>query len=402
MKQTYLVLAFLLAGAAFASAQSDPPDPFETARIRMGPLALNPSIVLANLGVDTNVFNTWTDPEEDITFTITPQADAWLRMGRARLKVHGSVGIVYFRDFVNERAANTDDSVGLEVPFTHLRPWVSFRYMDTRDRGGYEIDARVRHMQTMPSAGIDIPVSAKTTFGLSVASARFQYASDAMYLGNSLNEAFNRRADTARASFRYRFTPLTTAVVYVDRERDTFTYSTDRNADSFTVMPGLEFGSFAVLNGRAHVGYKATDLRTPDMPDFSGLVADMDLAYTLLGVTRFEVRATRNIEYSFEQREPYYLLTDIVGSVTQHLFGSWDVVARGGRQNLEYRQMTGGAGSMPAHTDRDVMYGAGVLYRLGRDVRIGFDVNQYRRRSIYEVREYRGLRYGFSVIYGQQ
>ena len=41
--------------AARARAQDAPPDPSQAARVRLGPLALSPTIALTNAGVDDNV-----------------------------------------------------------------------------------------------------------------------------------------------------------------------------------------------------------------------------------------------------------------------------------------------------------------------------------------------------------
>jgi len=37
---------------------------------------------------------------------------------------------------------------------------------------------------------------------------------------------------------------------------------------------------------------------------------------------------------------------------------------------------------------------------LGRDLRVGFNVDDQRRQSDLNLREYNGLRYGFAVSYG--
>jgi len=368
--------------------------------MRIGPLALTPSIALTDVGIDSNVFNTWDNPQSDFTMTLKPQGDAWFRMGRARFTTHASLGLVYFHQFHQERSANTDDSVRLDLPFTHVRPWASLSYLSTRDRPGFEIDARARRTETRPAIGVDLPLAAKTTFTVAVRRNRIRYASDAVFLGTYLRETFDRRVDSVTASLRYRLTPLTTAVVYVDRERQRFTFSPGRDSNSVEVMPGLEFGTFALLSGRAHVGYRTMNMIAAEIPDYRGVVADVDLAYTLLGMTRFAVQAERDIQYSFEIQQPYYVLTGVSGSLSQHLFGSWDIVARGGRQRLAYQQVAAFAQSTAGRTDTVNSYGAGIGYRLGRDVRLGFDVNQYRRHSVYSQRDYKALRIGTSVTYG--
>jgi hypothetical protein len=51
-------------------------------------------------------------------------------------------------------------------------------------------------------------------------------------------------------------------------------------------------------------------------------------------------------------------------------------------------------------TDVVHSYGGGVGYHFGRDVRIGFNVDQYNRTSDIAARKYDDLRYGTAVTYG--
>ena len=75
-------------------------------------------------------------------------------------------------------------------------------------------------------------------------------------------------------------------------------------------------------------------------------------------------------------------------------------VARAGVQQLEYRQRAGIAAVLPNRVDNVHAYGGGVGYRLGRDLRIGFNVDRQRRDSDVVLRQYNGLRYGVAVTYG--
>jgi hypothetical protein len=41
-----------------------------------------------------------------------------------------------------------------------------------------------------------------------------------------------------------------------------------------------------------------------------------------------------------------------------------------------------------------------VGYRIGNDLRIGFNIDRQQRKSDVPLRPYEGLRYGFAVTYG--
>src|SRR5437773_4260656 len=107
MRRLFLVSALLVV-ASSAFAQQDIPDPAAEAKIRLGPLALTPTLSLVNAGIDTNVFNepTFAGPKRDFTVTFEPKTDWWLRMGPTWFLGNVSQGFVYYDKYVNERSVN--------------------------------------------------------------------------------------------------------------------------------------------------------------------------------------------------------------------------------------------------------------------------------------------------------
>ena len=80
----------------------------------------------------------------------------------------------------------------------------------------------------------------------------------------------------------------------------------------------------------------------------------------------------------------------VTGSISQQIFGPVDVVGRIGAQRLEYRVRTD-APVDPNRVDHVTTYGGGVGYHMGSDLRVGFNVDQYRRRSEIESNEVQRL-----------
>ena len=62
-------------------ARSDP----KRAIIRFGPVGINPSLAMRDVGVDNNVFHDDVDPKSDFTFTVTPRADVLFSPRRLHL-----------------------------------------------------------------------------------------------------------------------------------------------------------------------------------------------------------------------------------------------------------------------------------------------------------------------------
>ena len=155
----FVLMFVLLAGPAAAQqvpTASD--DPVANAPIRLGALAFDPRIALTSLGVDTNVFNSATDPQSDFTFGLKPGTDMYLRTGRGLLTVAGNLEYVYFNEFEAERSVNSDVLGRYELRFNRFRPYGSASWLDTRERPGYEIDARARHYEAEYHAGGDLRV----------------------------------------------------------------------------------------------------------------------------------------------------------------------------------------------------------------------------------------------------
>jgi hypothetical protein len=219
--------------------------------------------------------------------------------------------------------------------------------------------------------------------------------------GVGLAEALNRRTGTGQLSFRVALTPLTTLVLRSEYIEEQFSESPFRDTDSIRGMGGFELRPFALISGKALVGYRSMTSVTGELPDFGGFVADVDVKYVWREMTQFNVNVSRDVEPSFEDARPYYVLTSGFLTLTQMLAVRWDVVGRIGRDTFNYREREGVDLIIP-RGERDYVetMGTGIGYRMAPDVRVGFDVNYNRRRTTTATRPYEGFKFGGSVTYG--
>jgi len=188
--------------------------------------------------------------------------------------------------------------------------------------------------------------------------------------------------------------------VLAEREQDRFEFSPVRDSDSTQVTGGVELDPFALIAGKASIGYQNFTPLDPTVPAYRGVVGAGGLTYVLLGATKVALDASRQVQYSYELANPYYLQTGASGSLSQHIFGPVDVVGRLGVQRLQYRSRSSQQPAGLGPTDYIYSYGGGAGYRFGRDGRIGFNLDRQRRTSGSAGREYKSLRYGTSVTYG--
>jgi hypothetical protein len=133
------------------------------------------------------------------------------------------------------------------------------------------------------------------------------------------------------------------------------------------------------------------------VPDYQGVVAQVGASYSVRA-TKFDGVVQRDLEYSFTNFHPYYVLTNVGLTVTQRITDKWDLVGRGSAQRLAYVSMEGLPDVPPDHLSQ---YGGGTGYHVGRVMRVGFDVNYVQRHSDLDpLRHYEGLRAGASLSYG--
>ena len=402
MKNTLAIVCLCaLVVPSRASAQSRGEPDISKARVRIGRLFMNPSISLTNLGWDTNIFNEPDQvvPKRDFTLTVTPQTDLWLRMGRSWLIGTVKEDLVWYKDFASERSANNTAGIGLLLPLNRLRFNGGTSFLRTRERPGFEIDARSQRSELAYDGGVEIRARPKTFIGVRADRKITSFDSTATFEGVSLRQALNRTVTTEAVTVRQQVTPLTAITLDVGRGQDRFEFSPLRDSDSTSAAVGVKLDGFAIIKGSASFGYRDFQPVSPAVPAYTGTTANADLSYVGFGTMRIGVQAVRDVQYSFEINEPYYLLTGVSASVTQRISRPLDIVGRIGTQQLSYRERLGAAAAAAERVDHVRSYGAGFGYHVG-DVRIGFNVDQQKRSSPVLDRDYHGLRFGTSVTYG--
>lgn len=387
-----------------ALAQVTPPTPLvdgQEPRIQLRGFSATPTLSLTNIGVDTNVFNTPANPQSDFTMTLSPGVDVWLRLGRARLTARGRSDLVYFRRYASERSLDGGVGARLEVPFNRVMPWVEGGSFSGRQRAGYEVDLRSRRTQRRVAMGVAYRAGSKTTLGAEVRRMTSRWDGDAVFFGNSLNDALARRTDEVAVTYRQNLTVLTTFVAEASAATDRFQFATERDTDSVRAIVGFDLNQRALIDGSGRIGFRKFDGVGRGYESFQGLVASADLGYVLRGVTRFGVQVDRDAAFSFFRDYPYFLQTGVTVSVTQRVTNRWDVQGRMGHQNLAYRTLIGSITAVDNRVDQVDTIGSGVGYRLNSDLRLGVDVDKFRRRSQFQARDYERFRIGASVTYAR-
>jgi putative beta-barrel porin BBP2 len=396
-----LTLYSHVASAQPQQSAIEEPDP-TTVRIRMGPLWIAPTLAMTNIGVDSNVFNEPDElnPKSDFTFTLTPAADLWLHAGPTWVKGRIVEEVNWYQTYEGQRNANTGYTIGWHVPLARIGFKLDSGRRIAHDRPGYEIDTRVKRTESQYDALVEARSMSKTFVGVTAQRLSVDYDESAFYRATSLRIELNRVTTGFGLSLRHQLTPLTSISVTAGRTQDRFEFSSLRDSTSTNVTGHVAFDRFALIRGTASVGYTDFQPDSPGLEGFTGVTAAANLSYTLREATRFTFDLGRDVQYSYDVNQPYYLQTRVGGSVEQQIFGPLDVVVRGFTANLAYRSRDRADLTLTDRVDDVTSYGAGIGYHLGRDTRLGFNVDQISRTSDVLFRRYSNLTFGGSVTYG--
>lgn len=399
MDRLFSVVAFALvlgASATAARAQGTAP-PVESMPLRIGPLGLAPSVAITDIGVDDNVFNDADNPQRDFTATITPRLEARLRMRRVVLGYISNADLVYFQKFKSERSANSSTDLQFEADLGHLQPYASATWLATKQRLSSELDWRAPRTQRTFVAGTRLLVASRTALLFNARRQENDFEDGVTFRGVELARTLDSTVESAEAGIRMTLTPLTTFTLAASVQRDRFSRSPERDADTVRILPSLQFDPSSLLRGSLAIGYRRFTPRSEALPPYSGLVVQGTLGYTLLGRTRFDVDVQRDVQYSYEDLEPYYLTQGGRLTLTHQLVGMLDVQAVGGRQTLSYRT-AGEAGE--SRQDRVETLGAGLGYRIRERTRLAVNWEATRRQSDLDDRQYKKRRVYASLTFG--
>ena len=378
-------------------AQAPPVLP-ETRVMQAGPASLYPVIALRDVGTDSNVYNDGVSPKEDFTYTFTSRLHAVVPIGGTRFVGTGAGDFIYYRTYSDQSTLNGSFNGRYDVVEARIRPFVSTTVATYSERQGLEIDARARQTQTMLMFGSDFELTAITSLTTWVRREKIAWDHGEFYNGVSLAHQLNSTSDFFAAGARFRFTPFTTMTAVAEIRRDRFENSPERDSDSLRIAPSVEFDNGAALTGHAQGGYRSFRPLNSEVEGYDGVVASAGLRYALFDVTRVYLDGGRDVRYSYDPLQPYYLETGLRVRVVQRITGPFEGVGIFERWQLQHQRL--GGQSFDGRQENTTTIGGGVGFRMSREMEVTFTIDQTERTSSDPARAYERRRVLASIRYG--
>src|SRR5262249_30221630 len=150
----------------------------------------------------------------------------------------------------------------------------------------------------------------------------------------------------------------------IGHSEDRFENDHLRDSDSNQISGGLKFDQLALVKGGLQFGWRDFKPVNATVPGFTGFTTAVDLSYVFLSTTRFAFTTTRDVQYSYDVNQPYYVQTGFTVSATQQVFGPLDLQGRAGAARLAYRSRTNVSVADPNRVDHTRTYGVGVGYHI--------------------------------------
>jgi hypothetical protein len=389
----------LLGVPAVAAAQPPPEAPADQRpTYTVGPVAVRPRLLFNNIGVDDNVFNERENPKSDWTFSAQPDVEFSLRPGRARLVWLSGAEFVYYRRYETERSINRSQSLSAEYDLNVLRPFVTYTTAHTSARPNAEIDLRARRHPRAYSVGSMVKLASRFSGTLLLRKTREEYDGGVGFREQELAETLNHRGTIYEGSVAFQATPITSLSVVMSHERLRFDHAPLRDSRSIRIAPTVTFTPFGLLNGTASVGVRKFEGESAALPGYTGVVMNGTLSSVLLDRFRLDTRFTRDVQYSYEESLPFYVLSGGRATLAAQMTDRFDLRVTAGHDRMNYRAF---AGESDPGADTMNLYGGGIGFYLGDRTQLVLQTEFTERSSGRDrAREFRNRRIFATMTWG--
>ena len=375
----------------------------QTAAWHFGPFRIQPSLVISNAGVDSNVLYSPTDPIKDFTITAGPAATLYIPIHRKFvLSLYGSPQYVWYSKTDRERTWNYYFNGAAQLSLKNVFFSLEGTFSDARERWNTEVDIRPRRKEKGYGGSVLVKTSRKTSFSLGYRTVKYDYESVEYAGGFNVRERLNRQESYANFSLFYQAS--TERRFFLDFEYGLYEFEFAPQAAigdsrSGAAYAGLEFSRLGRrVRGRIRVGYKKYDVRAVEGLDYKGVVGDSQLSVRL--AKPFVIRGSyvRDVRFSLWYANPYYIESrpGVGVSLYPLRFLRLDYDYSIGRNRYS---VAGGGGPDVKRLDDYTIHSAGIYVRIKKSVALGFIASWWARNSNLVAEDDKRTFFGLNLTY---
>lgn len=354
--------------------------------LSFGPLKVVPGLIIREIGWDSNVFDEpeSASPKKAYVAAIQPDVSMFTRLRFLKVSAYAGSELTYYKKFESERSVGHAVRGRVDLLFSRMRPFIAGGQTKTRARPNGEIDVRADRKDEEFSGGFAFDLSPHSLLYAAAARTRNSFE-DAFQEGVNLGESLTRHGNDYSAGLRTDITPLLALTIFGGYREDLFSAVPLRNSESRYGTAQFRFSPEAIINGTASFTYRDMSPVDPSIRPFRGLLGSVALSYAVLEAGRLNLGLTRNLEYSFDTTEAYYLDNTALMAYTHRIVGAIDAQAKGSRSYFDYSARD----NVTAHQDTFDTVAGSVGYNLRNRTRVALNYEYSRRRSLeLAVRNY--------------
>jgi len=346
--------------------------------LSIGPVKVAPGVTVREIGYDDNVFDEaeFESPKDDFVAAAIPDVAFYSRLRFVRLSAYAGSELTYYHEYESERSVGYAGRARVDVLLSRLRPFFGAGQTQTRTRPNGEIDVRANRVEDELSGGLAFELSPTSMLYGSTADFSVRYE-NAFEDGIDLSQTLSRDAISYQGGLKTDLTPLLSLQLYGGYQEDDFPNEPIRNAKGSAVTATFRFAPDAVVSGIVNVSYRDIEYADPGVKPFRGMLGSAALTYPLLEIGRFTGSYLRNVDYSFDTVDAYYVENSAALSYTQRLFGEVDLQGKYAHSVFDYSARE----TEPAHKDSLDTAAGSLGYNLRNRTRIAVNYEYARRRS---------------------
>ncbi|MGK2856207.1 MAG: outer membrane beta-barrel protein [Thermoanaerobaculia bacterium] len=373
----------------------------ENSRWRIGPLRVDPTFSLGNLGYNDNVYGASEGEEkvDDYTASASLGLKAIAPLGRKTfLLLDAAPSYTWYKDLDERRRFGFGGGGSVLFLFNRISFEVETSIIDDLvTQVSSEDSTLVPQSTDRLNVDVEVDVLPRVALFAGYSAQSTDYDPEAEDLSYDL---LNRDETAARVGVRYKFRPRFNVYAMVEATDADFPDDPDfPNAEGEAILAGVEYERDSlfvnIVGGRRTIDYsKPSDV---EFDEFTGSIA---AGWRLVRRTQIQVRASRSPKYSIFIDNPYFLETRQGARLVVPMGSRYLTFVGGETGKNEYQTPVNAGGVLVERVDDETTWEAGIGIRVFRSSILTFSLTNEDYQSNVPGFDREVVTTGFSLSLG--